>query len=42
MIVLGVGPIDRLQKADLILESLANCSWSALVNQLGLSSSPAE
>jgi beta-phosphoglucomutase len=42
MIVLGVGPTDRLQQADLVLDSLADCSWSALVNQLGLSSSPAE
>lgn len=42
MIVLGVGPTDRLAKADLVLDSLANCSWSALVNQLGLSSSPVE
>jgi beta-phosphoglucomutase len=42
MIVLGVGPTDRLQHADLVLDSLADCSWSALVSQLGLSSSPAE
>jgi beta-phosphoglucomutase len=42
MIVLGVGPNDRLQHADLVLDSLADCSWSALINQLGLSSSPAE
>ncbi len=42
MIVLGVGPTDRLQQADLVLDSLADCSWSALVDQLGLSSSPAE
>jgi beta-phosphoglucomutase len=42
MIVLGVGPTDRLQQADLVLDSLADCSWSALINQLGLSSSPAE
>ena len=42
MIVLGVGPTDRLNKADLVLDSLADCSWSALMHQLGLSSSPAE
>jgi beta-phosphoglucomutase len=42
MIVLGVGPTDRLKKADLVLDSLADCSWSALVHQLGLSSSPVE
>lgn len=42
MTVLGVGPIDRLQRADLVLDSLADCSWSALVSQLGLSSSPVE
>jgi beta-phosphoglucomutase len=42
MIVLGVGPTDRLQQADLVLDSLADCSWSALLGQLGLSSSPAE
>ncbi len=42
MIVLGVGPTDRLNRADLVLDSLADCSWSALVHQLGLSSSPAE
>jgi beta-phosphoglucomutase len=42
MIVLGVGPTDRLQQADLVLDSLADCSWSTLVDQLGLSSSPAE
>jgi beta-phosphoglucomutase len=42
MIVLGVGPTDRLQQADLVLDSLADCSWSALIDQLGLSSSPAE
>jgi beta-phosphoglucomutase len=42
MIVLGVGPTDRLKQADLVLDSLADCSWSALVHQLGLSSSPAE
>jgi beta-phosphoglucomutase len=42
MVVLGVGPTDRLQQADLVLDSLADCSWSALLGQLGLSSSPAE
>jgi beta-phosphoglucomutase len=42
MIVLGVGPTDRLQQADLVLDSLADCSWSALVDQLGFSSSPVE
>ncbi len=42
MVVLGVGPTDRLNQADLVLDSLADCSWSALLHQLGLSSSPAE
>ncbi len=42
MVVLGVGPTDRLQQADLVLDSLANCSWLALLDQLELSSSPAE
>jgi beta-phosphoglucomutase len=42
MTVLGVGPSDRLQQADLVVDSLADCPWSALVTQLGLSSSPAE
>jgi beta-phosphoglucomutase len=42
MTVLGVGPVDRLNGADLVLDSLADCSWSALINQLGLSSSPLE
>jgi beta-phosphoglucomutase len=42
MKVLGVGPVDRLYQADLVIDSLADCSWSALAHQLGLSSSPVE
>jgi beta-phosphoglucomutase len=42
MRVLGVGPVDRLQQADLVVESLADYPWSALAAQLGLSSSPVE
>jgi beta-phosphoglucomutase len=42
MRVLGVGPFDRLQQADLVVESLADYPWSALAAQLGLSSSPVE
>jgi beta-phosphoglucomutase len=40
MMVLGVGPIERLQRADLVIDSLATYSWSQLLVQLGFSSSP--
>jgi beta-phosphoglucomutase len=40
MMVLGVGPQDRLQGADLVLNNLAEYSWLELVDQLGFSSSP--
>jgi beta-phosphoglucomutase len=40
MVVLGVGPIERLQRADLVIDSLAVYSWSQLLVQLGFSSSP--
>jgi beta-phosphoglucomutase len=42
MKVLGVGPLERLKQADLVINSLADYSWSALADQLGLSSSPVE
>jgi beta-phosphoglucomutase len=40
MVVLGVGPIERLRHADLVVSSLAEYSWSQLMVQLGFSSSP--
>jgi beta-phosphoglucomutase len=40
MVVLGVGPNDRLRHADLVVSSLAEYSWSQLMVQLGFSSSP--
>jgi beta-phosphoglucomutase len=42
MKVLGVGPLERLKQADLVINSLADHPWSALAHQLGLSSSPVE
>jgi beta-phosphoglucomutase len=37
MWVLGVGPLDRLSQADLVLPTLAGISWSDLITKLKIS-----